>query len=177
MADEKTPEQIAAEKQAAADTAAKLERLAALESEHKELIAQRDKAKQKAKEAEEAKLAENQEFKTLAERRQAELDALAKEKAELEAEREGYRARDEARLKVLMEQVPESMRKLVKDNFSLSDRLELAESLAVTKPAAPGTRLPGDPVDGSVKARYEAAVKAGNLMEQIALKREMFEAT
>lgn len=123
------------------DVSKDLERLAA---ENKELIAARDKAKQKAREAEEAKLLENEEFKTLAEQRQAALDALESEKAKMEENLTVYQQRDEARLAKLMESVPEDKRPLIKDSFSLPDRLELAESFAQTNQSPPKPRLPGE---------------------------------
>ena len=119
-------------------------RLTHLESENKELIEARDKAKAKARELEEKKLTDNQEFKTLAEQRQAELDALMLEQTKASERLSLYEKRDEARLAKLIESVPESHRPLIKDSFSLSDRLELAESLAQIKPSPPNPRFPGE---------------------------------
>lgn len=119
-------------------------RLTHLESENKELIEARDKAKAKARELEEKKLTDNQEFKTLAEQRQAELDALKVEQANAVEKLTAYETREEARLVKLIEAVPEAQRPLIKDSFSLSDRLELAESLAQIKPSPPNPRFPGE---------------------------------
>jgi len=119
-------------------------RLTHLESENKELIEARDKAKAKARELEEKKLTDNQEFKTLAEQRQAELDALKVEQANAVEKLTAYETREEARLVKLIEAVPEAQRPLIKDSFSLSDRLEIAESLAQIKPSTPNPRFPGE---------------------------------
>jgi DNA primase catalytic subunit len=119
-------------------------RLTHLESENKDLIAARDKAKERAREAEEKKLTDNQEFKTLADTRLTELDALKVEQANAVEKLTAYETREEARLVKLIEAVPEAQRPLIKDSFSLADRLELAESLAQTKPNPPTPRLPGE---------------------------------
>lgn len=132
------------EAQAAGEDDEVRKRLEHLESENKELIAARDKAKQKAREIEEKKLLENEEFKTLAEKRQAELDALIAEQTKANERLSLYEKRDEQRLEKLIEAVPEAQRTLIKESFSLSDRIELAESLAQIKPQPPGARLPGE---------------------------------
>ena len=119
-------------------------RLNHLESENKELIASRDKAKQKNRDAEEAELIKNAEFKTLAETKQAQIVSMTADHAKLTEQIAGYTERDSARLKTLMESVPEAQRGLIKDSFSLPDRLDLAEAFAQTKTVPPQTRLPGE---------------------------------
>ena len=119
-------------------------RLTHLESENKGLIEARDKAKAKARELEEKKLTDNQEFKTLADTRLTELEALKVEQANAVEKLTAYETREEARLVKLIEAVPEAQRPLIKDSFSLSDRLELAESLAQIKPSPPNPRFPGE---------------------------------
>ena len=135
------------------DTGKKLERMDYLEAEFKKSIEQRDKAKEEKRKAEEKRLAENNEFKTLAEQRAAEVEALAAERKALEENLSKYQERDMAKLNTLLEKIPEEKKALIKESFSLADRLDLAESFAEeAKKAAPGYRQPGE---GNVLTREQ----------------------
>ena len=91
---------------------------------------------------------------------------------------EEYQKRDEEELATLIELLPENLREDISDpSLPLPTRLKLARKLSETKPQAPGYRPPGEPVPESLKAQYDAAVKAGDVMAGIALKRQMGESS
>lgn len=155
------------------DSADELKRLKELNAE---LIAGRDKAKEAKRAAEEAALKEQGEFKTLSEQ-------LAEEKKALEEQLAGQaetlgkiKERDEAKLQTLKDGLPDNYRALIeKSTAPLSERIELAETLTVDKPAAPAARPAGPSSQSSLKEQHAEAVRTGNVELQIALKRQMFE--
>lgn len=151
-------------------------RLVFLEDDHKKAIDRRDKALKEKKEAEEKRLLEQGEHKTLAEQRAKDLDEAAKNSDELKAKIAAYEARDEEELKALAEKVPEAFKEDLADTTTpLDARLKLAKKLIGQKVQSAGYRPPGEPPPESLKDRYDAAVKSGDVSEQIALKRQMFE--
>jgi uncharacterized phage infection (PIP) family protein YhgE len=150
------------------------DRLSFLEDEQKKLIAARDKAKDDKRKADEKHLLEQGEFKTLAEQRKQELDDMAKGSDELKAKITEYQARDEKELAALTEKVPEEFKDDVADaTLPIETRLSLARKLVGAKEKLAGYRPPGEPPAETLQARLAAAVKSGNIMEQLALKREI----
>ena len=130
------------------------EELKRLREEKAELITGRDKAKEAKRLEEEKRLADNEEFKTLSEQLTAERDNLTKQ-LEGQAETLGkFKERDEAKLKTLIDLIPENLRETVDGNSgTLAEKIDLAEKLATVKPAAPGARPGGDGGGGNTVTR------------------------
>jgi hypothetical protein len=152
-------------------------RFESLEAQNKELIEGRDKAKQRARDADDAKLAEQGEFKTLSEQLQAEKKSLEEQLAGQSLVLEGIKERDEAKLKTLIELIPENLRETVAGNSgTLAEKIDLAEKLAEVKtPKGPLVRLPGDMSNQTLKEQHAAAVASGDIAAQISLKNKMYE--
>jgi hypothetical protein len=154
-----------------------LDRLAFLEGDHKKLIEARDKAKDDKRKAEEAALVENGEFKTLAEAKSVEVDDLAKQIEGLNGKLAAYQVRDEEEFKAILENVPEALREQVSDEtLPLAKRLSLAKALATTKKPLAGYRESGEPDPETLQGQYADAVKSGDMMGQLRLKRLIHEA-
>lgn len=144
--------------------------------ENKELKEQLESILAGQKADEEAKLVEKEEFKTLAEK-------LAEEKAKLEEQLAGQaetlgkiKERDEAKLKTLLEAVPDNLRESIANNSgTLAEKIDLAEKLKEIKPSPPGARPAGTTSQSTLDEQYNQAVRDGNIGLQISLKSKMFE--
>ena len=184
-----TPEEIEAMQKSNTELAEKLKaaeaaagggdesrkRLDYLEGEHKKLIEARDKAKNDMRLADEKKLTEQGEFKIIADNKQKELDDLTKHLESLTGTIAGYTERDEAKLKTLLELIPENQRDTVASNSgTLADKIALAEMLAIVKLEGPGARNAGPLKTQTLQDEYDQAVKDGNVTAQIAIKNEMY---
>jgi hypothetical protein len=153
-----------------------LDRLTFLEGENKTLIGARDKAKDDRRLADEKLLAEQGEFKTLAEQLQSQLDEKTGDIASRDERLAKYQERDEVEFKELLENVPEAFKALVSDeSLPLANRLQLAKAHVGVKTQTPGYRPPGEQGSETLQEQLTAAIKDGNVMAQISLKRQMAE--
>lgn len=116
-----------------------------LEGEMKKVVEARDKAKDDKRIADEKALVDQGEFKILSENQATQLTDLTKQLAGHEETLGKFKERDEAKLKTLIELIPENLRETVAGNSgTLSEKIDLAERLATVKPTAPGARPGGD---------------------------------
>jgi small-conductance mechanosensitive channel len=153
------------------------DRLEFLEGDNKTLIEARDKLKEDKRIATEKKLVEDGEFQTVAENAQKQVTDLAAEIEGLKGKLGSYQERDEKEFKAILENVPEALREQVSDDtLPLEKRLSLARALSTMKGQPPGFRQPGEPTPDSLQAQYDKAVEAGNMVDQLRLKRLLHEA-
>lgn len=150
--------------------------LVKVQDQLREVVGQRDNLKKTQDDAETARLAEQGEFQQLAEQRGTELEGLTGKVGGLETRIKQYEERDEAKLQTLIELIPENLRETLQGNSgTLAEKIDLAERLATVKPIAPGARPGGDTHTATLQEDYDQARKDGNVLLQVALKRQLFE--